>query len=223
MDVNKSLQWIGHASFIYRKNGINIFIDPFNISPSITAKADLVLITHAHFDHCNPNEIRKISKQGTRVIAAPNCFDNESFKDFEVIRAGESIDFKGINISAVPAYNVKKNRLSFHPKEKGWVGYVLEAGDGKVYHAGDTDFTDEMSMLKNLDIALMPMGGTYVMDVDEVIEAAKAMSPKTVVPMHYKALLGLEKSIAAEEKLKGAVSEAVIMKEIQEPVYGFNK
>lgn len=221
MDINRYLQWIGHASFIYKGNGFNIFIDPFNISPKVTAKADLVLITHAHFDHCNPTDIKKVSKTGTQVIAAPKCFEDGNFKDFDVITAGEIRDFKGIRIKAVPAYNIKAERLTFHPKTNGWVGYVLNTEEGSIYHAGDTDFIEEMRALKGLDAALMPMGGTYVMDVDELIEASRVMAPKTVVPMHYKALLGKEKSAQAEEKIRSSIPAVVIMNEIQEAQYGF--
>ncbi len=221
MDVNKVLFWIGHASFYIKNDGYTIFIDPFNIGPSINEKADLVLVTHAHMDHCNKDEIAKVLKPEGLVISAPNCLGGNEFKNFQVAKPGFSDRFKTSSIEAVPAYNTKKERLMFHPKENNWVGYIIGIGGLKIYHAGDTDFTDEMKGLNGIWTSLLPMGGTYVMDAAEASEAANAIGAEHSVPMHYKQVLGKEKADAAEQEFKKKVKNALFMKEVQEPRYSF--
>ena len=218
----EDLFWIGHSSFYAKsKNGTTIFIDPFEISNKVKEKADLILITHPHFDHCSKNDISKIIKEDTEIIAAQGCISGEDFKNITVAFPGFSKAVKGIEITAIPAYNNKKERLAFHPKENKWVGYVFGVNGKKIYHAGDTDFIDEMSDLKEegIDIAILPIGGKYTMDVEEAIIASRAINARETIPMHYKHLLGIEGSEKAEEKFKKTVKGGVVLKEIQEPNY----
>ncbi len=221
MDMDKTLFWIGHASFYIKTDNGTIFIDPFNIGSAIREKADLILITHAHYDHCNKQDVMKVMKPDTEIICAPGCFKDGDFKNFMVAEPGFRDKFRGTQISAVPAYNTAKERLAFHPKENRWIGWIVDVNGFNIYHAGDTDFINEMKSLKNIGASLLPIGGTYVMTVDEAIEAAKAINAQHAVPMHYKQLLGKDGSAAAEEKFRKGLKNALVMKEVQEPKYGF--
>ncbi len=218
MEITENLFWIGHASFYLKTSYGNIFIDPFGIK-SISDKADIVLITHAHFDHFSDVDIKKVSLPSTIIIATKDCLKKNAYPNSIASFPGFSKEINGIKIEAVPAYNIKPERLNFHPKSNGWVGYVIDINGERLYHAGDTDFIDEMRSLKNIDTALLPAGGKYTMDVDEAIEAANAIDAKHVVPMHYKHILGREASNALEEKFAKNVGKAFIMKEVQAPDY----
>lgn len=223
-----NLFWIGHSSFYIKdeKNNLNVYVDPFNLN-ELTAKnkADIILITHAHFDHCSKLDINKIIKENTKIITAPNCLSENEFKNIITLKPYEKYSINNIEIKTIPAYNNKKEKLQFHPKENNWIGFIISINDMKIYHAGDTDFIEEMKELKNenIDTALLPMGGHYTMEIDEAIEAAKAINAKNIVPIHYKNLLGEEKSRNLEEKLKQELNNALILKEIQEPTYKFNR
>ncbi|MGC8622670.1 MAG: MBL fold metallo-hydrolase [Candidatus Micrarchaeia archaeon] len=220
-EISKKLFWIGHASFYLKSGGYTIYIDPFRVSDKIakTEKADLILVTHAHFDHFSKEDIEKISKEGTKIIASTQTL--EASDNVQIATPGFKSSFHGIEIEAVPAYNIKSERLSFHPKSNRWVGYVLEAEGERIYHAGDTDAIPEMKSLEGIDYALLPIGGTYTMDVQEAIEAAGYINPKHVIPMHYKNLLGEEGSKKAEQMLKAGLDNVLDLKEVQKPTYSF--
>ncbi len=221
MELNRILFWVGHACFYIKANNVNIFIDPFRVPPEIKEKADILLITHAHFDHCNKDDIEKILKKDTIMVSSQGCLEEKGYKDIITAKPGFRESFKNIGIEAIPAYNTKSDRLQYHPKRNNWVGYIIDIMGTKIYHAGDTDFIEEMKKLKGLSAALIPMGGTYVMDVNEAIQAGKSIGSESVVPMHYKNLLGKEGSEIAERKFKDSLSNALIMKEIVEPTYSF--
>ncbi len=221
-----NLFWIGHASFYIKeeKNNLNVYIDPFNLDESIVKnKADIILITHAHFDHYSKVDINKIIKTDTKIITASNCLSENEFDNVITLKPYQKYSVDNIEIETIPAYNNKKEKLQFHPKEKDWLGFIISINNVKIYHAGDTDFIEEMKKLKekNIDIALLPMGGHYTMEIDEAIEAAKAIGAKNIAPIHYKNLLGKENSENLEEKLKQKLDNAIILKEIQEPTYKF--
>jgi L-ascorbate metabolism protein UlaG (beta-lactamase superfamily) len=221
MDIRENIFWIGHASFYIKTKAGTIFIDPYKVSSKVKEKADLVLITHAHPDHNSKADLEKVIKPETMFVAPKNCLDPKVYKNLQISKPGFATSFNGILIEAVPAYNINPERLQNHPKSEGWVGYVLEIDGIKIYHAGDTDHIPEMSKIKNIEVALLPMGGTYTMAMDEAIEAAKTIKPKTVIPMHYKILLGEQKSKELEKELKSKLPSAHIMKEVQDPVYSF--
>ena len=234
MKWGENIFWVGHACFYIKTKEGTVFIDPFKISSSLKEKADLVIITHAHFDHFNWQDVERVMdpKIDTKFILAEECVIRKgaSINLFEamasrnvlaVAKPGFKKKFGDITIEAVPAYNTDPARLQNHPKSKNWVGYVLTIDGTRIYHAGDTDFIPEMKSLNDIDIALLPMGGTYTMAVDEAIEAAKAINAKAVVPMHYKMLLGEKGSLELEKKLTENLSSAHIMKEVQTPLYSF--
>ena len=196
------LNWLGHASFKI-ENEITIYIDPFHIKKEDTA--DLILITHEHYDHCSPEDMDKVSGKETIIIAPPSC-DPSIGRDFRKVKVGDRVEVKGVVIDVVPAYNVGKK---FHPKEKGGVGYILTMNRIHIYHAGDTDIIKEMGKIR-ADIALLPVGGTYTMNAEEAAQAAEMIKPKIAIPMHYGSIIGSGED-AEEFKKKCTVCKVEIL------------
>mgnify|MGYP000024875302 CR=1 FL=1 len=187
-ELVKKLHWLGHDSF--RLDGPPIiYFDPWQLKGTLPA-ADLVLVSHEHYDHCSPDDVARISGAGTVVIAGGAAA--AQLAGAQAIRPGERLSAAGIEVEAVPAYNVSKFRapgVPFHPKEAGHVGYVVTIEGMRLYFAGDTDLIPEMADLA-CDVALLPVSGTYVMTVEEAVEAARVIGPQIVVPMHYGAGIG---------------------------------
>lgn len=182
-DILENITWLGHDGFMIKADGKTVVIDPYQISGG--EPADILLITHEHYDHCSPEDVAKVQKDNTVIVTEPKSAKKLS-GDVRTMRPGESIEVAGITIKAVPAYNTNKK---FHPKKNSWLGFIITIGDCTIYHAGDTDLIEEMADL-NVDIALLPVSGTYVMTAEEAIEAAKRIKPKVAIPMHYNALVG---------------------------------
>lgn len=193
---NIEIKWLGHSGFMVKsKSGVVIYLDPFKISPNTGKdekdKADFIFITHSHYDHCSIEDIRRLTKNGTRIICTPDCqskfkhiFENIKVNVTEPDSRAEFSDEK-IKYWCVRAYNINKN---YHQKEEDWVGYIIQVDDVLIYHAGDTDFIPEMKSIKEIDLALLPIGGTYTMNAGEAAKAASIIRPKIAVPMHYGSL-----------------------------------
>ena len=219
----ENVTWLGHASFCFTdsQTGQKIYyVDPFNLPKNPPAGgADIIFITHAHYDHLSNTDISLILKPKTTVVATPDSLKTLNITQVKFpVEPNKSYEINGFKFDTVPAYNVVPERLSFHPKSNNWVGYIFNLNGLTIYHAGDTDFTAEMNTFDKLsiDIAMLPMGGTYTMNVEEAIEAANAIGAKKTIPMHYKSLLK-EKACEAEEKLKKGVvnSEVVVLEELR--------
>ena len=182
-DVVKNMRWLGHDGFLIKAEGKVIVIDPFQIKEC--ELADIILVSHEHYDHCSPADVEKIQKDSTIIVTEADSAKRLS-GDVRTMEPGDKITVSGIPIEAVPAYNTNKE---FHPKENGWLGFILTVDGVRIYHAGDTDYIPEMASFR-VDIALLPVSGTYVMTAEEAVEATKKMEPKVVVPMHYGAIVG---------------------------------
>jgi L-ascorbate metabolism protein UlaG (beta-lactamase superfamily) len=191
------ITWLGHDGFKIQDGTETLVVDPFQLKSPV--KADYVLISHEHFDHCNQEDLRKVVRENTKIVASKDCKEELSKVtpkgEVKYVKPGDTAKLGSFEVRAVPAYNVNKFRepgRPFHPKADEKVGYVIKTKSGlTIYHTGDTDSIPEMSGLKP-DIALLPVSGTYVMTVDEALEAAGRIKPKIVVPMHWGAIVGSE-------------------------------
>lgn len=182
------VKWLGHDSYKFEFDNKILYIDPYETKEE--DKADIILITHGHYDHCSINDLRKLTKQDTVIITTPDTTSKLSGKvqggTVELAKPGKCFEIKNVKINAVPAYNVDK---PFHPKENEWVGYIFEINNIKFYHAGDTDLIPEMKDIQ-ADVVFLPVSGTYVMTAEEAAQAAKKIMPKIAIPMHYGKIVG---------------------------------
>lgn len=210
------IRWHGHDSFSLVGN-VTIMVDPFKMAKQ--EKADLILISHNHFDHLSVGDIKNISTKDTSIVAAKECIDmlkGFDFKEKIGISPGEEKTVKGIKIKSIPAYNITKinpdTKKPFHPKEDNKVGFLFELNGITIYHAGDTDLIPEMSDLKP-DIALLPVSGTYVMTAQEAAKAVEKIKPKIAIPMHYGVIVGSEKDAIEFKQLVKSCEVQILTKE----------
>ncbi len=212
------LKWLGHSGFLIENSKV-IYIDPYKIREGLP-KADLILITHSHYDHCSLEDMKKIVQDGTKIIMPADCQSKIARFDvqikMEIIQPGQEMDLGDLQISAVPAYNIDKH---FHSKDEGWIGYLVKMKNVVVYHAGDSDLIPEMQKLTGHKqsgkdfVALLPVGGRFTMNFEEAAEAAKLIKPTVAIPMHYGSIVGSEedakefKEICAESGIKVEILE----------------
>ena len=190
------IKWLGNSGFSINYTKL-IYTDPFKLEGA-SEPADIILVTHDHSDHCSPEDIKKIAKDDTLIFATPDCLSKLSRTVDKgktiVVRPGNKINVtQSIQIETIPAYNTNKFRspgIPFHPKDNEWVGYIINVDGKKIYLAGDTDFIPEMRNLKNISIALVPVGGTYTMTAEEAANAVNTFKPEIAIPMHYASVAG---------------------------------
>ena len=190
------LEWLGHSGFKFIWGGKVMYLDPYMIS-DYSKPADFIFLTHSHYDHCSLADLQKIVTEKTVILLpadAQSKINRFSFPvDMRIVEPMQEFEIAGIKISCLPSYNL---HTSFHTKSEGWVGYVLCFDEITLYHAGDTDLIPEMQKLtgfgndKSYFIALLPVGGKYVMDADEAAEAAALIKPNLAIPMHYGSIHG---------------------------------
>lgn len=180
------LEFLGHSGFIVKFNGKIIAVDPYRISDNVP-KADVVLITHSHNDHCSIRDIQKIIKKGAVVLCPVDCQSAlMKVKDVEVhiVEKREILDFKKFKVECVSAYTNNKH----HPSSEGWLGYLVKFENNVIYFSGDTDLTPELKSLSgygkndNNFIAVLPVSGVVVMDAFSAFKAAKILNPSIVIP-----------------------------------------
>jgi len=201
-----NIHWLGHDTFKIDGDKI-IYTDPFKINKQDSA--DIILITHEHYDHCSPEDIKKVQGPDTVIVCTPDCAGKLSGK-VKTIQPGDRITVAGIEIEAVPAYNTNKQ---FHTKDRNWLGYIFTVNSRRIYIAGDTDYIPEMKNMK-ADIALLPVSGTYVMTADEAVQAALDIRPEIAIPMHYDSIVGTEKDAQKfAEGLKGKIKVKILNEE----------
>ena len=205
-EVIQRLAWLGHDGYRLDRDPV-IYFDPYEIRAGTLA--DIIFISHEHFDHCSPADVTKIQKEDT-VIVTDVASAGKLKGAVKTMKAGDRFTVKGVEVEAVPAYNVNKQ---FHPKDAGMLGFIVGIGGVRIYHAGDTDFIPEMNDIET-DIALLPVSGTYVMTADEAIQAALAINPKVAIPMHYGAIVGGQTDAESfRDQLAGKIEVVILEKE----------
>ena len=179
-----------HSSIKIESEGKVIYSDPFKIEKE-SHNADIILITHSHYDHFSEEDILKVKNEKTKILVTSDLLERTLELGFEqdnitIVRPNDSYNVLGLKVDTIPAYNINKK---FHPKENNWVGYILKLEGNFVYIAGDTDITEENKRVK-CDIALLPIGGTYTTTYQEAAELANIINPELVIPMHYGDIVG---------------------------------
>jgi L-ascorbate metabolism protein UlaG (beta-lactamase superfamily) len=199
------VHWLGHDSFVLQGSR-TVVMDPFKAAGDY--RADVLLISHEHSDHLSEDDISRFTQASTVILAPKIC--EQPLRRFSLekrfLEPGSKLEVKGVGVEAVPAYNLNKFREPgkvFHPREDGRVGYIVTLDGVRFYHSGDSDGTPEMKAL-DVDVAFLPVSGTYVMTAEEAAEAARAMKAKVLVPMHWGAIVG---SRADAERFKQLVGQ----------------
>ena len=196
----ESIEVLCHSSIKLNTEKI-IYFDPFKINENYH-DADIIFITHDHYDHYSEEDIDKVEKTGTVIVAPEDLLAKLLKKGFQkeniiTVKPNESYTVKNIKFTTIPAYNINKQ---FHPKENQWVGYLVEIDGSTYYIAGDTDITEENQKIK-CDVAFVPVGGTYTMNYKEAAELINIIQPKVAVPIHYGSIVGTEQDAANFSKL----------------------
>lgn len=210
------ITWLGHDGFKIEDSGETLVIDPFKLTHDV--RADNLIISHEHFDHCNADDLRRVLKPSSNVLAISSCkeeLEKVGAKNVKYVKPGDIAQVGGFEVTAVPAYNTNKYASPgkhFHPKSEGKVGYVIKTKKGtRIYHTGDSDHIPEMKDLRP-DIALVPVSGTYVMTSDEALEALNDINPKMAIPMHFGTIVG-ERSDAEKLKNRAKIRVEILEKE----------
>ena len=165
-----------------------IYFDPYEIKEDLH-DADIIFVTHNHYDHMDNDSIDRIKNKNTIIVAPKSMEDVISkieFKDYIYLDPFDEINIGDINVKTIPSYNINK---SFHPRSNNWLGYIINYNNVTYYIAGDTDITEEAKNVK-CDVAFVPIGGTYTMNVDEATELIRNVNPKVVIPIHYGSIVG---------------------------------
>lgn len=189
------ITWQGHASFKIKTDSL-IYIDPWELNKP--EPADIILISHSHYDHFSLPDIKKIRTPKTQIVCPADCAANLKPPNINIVKPGDNLTFEKTKLTMMPFYNLNKK---FHPKAAGWVGFIIEFGKERLYYAGDTDHIPEMDLLKDITYALLPIGGTYTMTPEEAAAAANIIKPKFAIPYHWGKIVGSESDAQKFKKL----------------------
>ncbi len=195
-----ALEWLGHSTFRLRVGRATVYIDPYRVEDG--PPADLILVTHGHYDHFSPRDIERLSGPSTTLVAPAAVAERVSGRVISVA-PGEALGeelVRGVHVAAVAAYNTSKRDgegRPFHPPAAGWVGYDLNVRGERLYHSGDTDVIPEIDDVEGVDVALLPVSGIYVMTASEAAEAARRINPRVAVPMHWGQHIGTREDAEA--------------------------
>ncbi len=205
----ENIEVLCHSSIRINKEKV-IYIDPFKINKNYN-DADIIFITHDHYDHYSEEDIDKVIKEDTTIVISKDLLKKLLKKGINknaiiVAEPNKEYETQGINFNTIPAYNINKK---FHPKENNWLGYIITINNVKYYVAGDTDITDENRKVK-CDVAFVPVGGTYTMDFKEAARLINEIKPKIAVPIHYGSIVGTEQDARnfinlLNSEIKGAI------------------
>ena len=206
----ENIEVLCHSSIRINKEKV-IYIDPFKIDKNYN-DADIIFITHDHYDHYSEEDIDKVKKEDTIIVAPEELLTKLLRKGFRqdyiiTVDSDEEDMVEGIKFETIPAYNTNKQ---FHPKENGWVGYIVEIRGIRYYIAGDTDITEENKKVK-CDVAFVPVGGTYTMDFKEAAELINEIKPKIAVPIHYGSVVGTKQDATDFIKLLHPEIKGIIL------------
>lgn len=203
-----------NAIKITTESGKNIYFDPFKLEENNVNDADIIFITHAHYDHFSPEDIRKIKNNNTKIVVTKDLYEKSiecGFNESNILKVlpNNQYDIENIQFQTIPAYNTNKE---FHKREYDWVSYILKIEDNIIYVAGDTDITEEALNVK-CDIAFVPVGGKYTMNAEEAAKLIEHILPKKyAIPTHYQTIVGsLEDAIRFKDLLKGKVKVDILM------------
>lgn len=195
---NCTLELLGHDSVrITTPDHKVMYFDPFNLpKDQALPKAHLLFVSHTHHDHCSLEDIKSVCSKETSIITVPDAMSKLNdipCKEVVLMEPSQKRIVDGFEIQTIPAYNINKFRspgVPYHPKEAGFVGFLLTGSNSTFYFAGDTDLVKEMKALPPIDVAFLPVSGTYVMTAEEAAEAAQVIKPALAIPMHYGAIVG---------------------------------
>ncbi len=202
-NIADNIKWFGHASLMLKIDGKNIFIDPWKLK-KVKEKADIILITHSHFDHFSEDDIKKILKPDTFLYSSEDVVNKVSVKNKKIIKPFEEVSSGSIIIKGFPAYNTNKN---FHPKSNNWLGFIIEYGGVSIYIAGDSDVTEEAKKIK-ANIMILPIGGTYTMNDFEAAELVNLVKPEYAIPIHFGDVVGTKENAF---KFKSLVNKPTVV------------
>lgn len=198
--------WFRQSALSWR-GGLTVYVDPWGIPPG-EPRADIVFLTHAHFDHLSDEDLARVRTERTIVVAPHDVAAGLLSGDVRAVKPGEWIEACGLDVQVVAAYNNHPDRLDAHPRDNNWVGYAMALGDARYYFAGDTDHTPELESVTT-DVVFVPIGGTYTMDVEEAAAAVRKMRPKIAVPYHFGYVVGSggdgERFVTAVAPVEGRV------------------